>query len=347
MSRNAAWRVIAACLGVWIVPALHADNVAKRVKKAVAESTLAQPGTKPFHLVATLAPSQERDSGSGRTGRVEIWWESPTKWRREVSCPIFHQVEVVDGEQIWQKNDGDYFPDWLRQIATELIEPVPNLQEVLVEMDTGEVKDMFGSTYIQWMIPSTNGETKATMGATVALTDSTGLLFYGGGFGWGAIFHEYRKFNGRMVAMKVGAGTPEVTATVTTLENLVEAPGLFDVTAAGADPHPIRTVFLDELTVRKNLEPMAPVQWPAVQDGPLEGAATTEVAIDRAGKVREVSTIVTQNNDLIEAARQYIESMRFRPFLVNGEPVQVVSRITLGFETVRTGAGDGHPSQSE
>lgn len=345
MNYLARWGTAVFCLAACAVPSLHAENVAGRVKKAVAKSTLDQPGTKPFHLKATLAPSRERDNGSGRTGSIEIWWKSPTEWRREVTCPVFHQIQVVNGGQTWQKNDGDYFPDWLRQTATELIDPVPNLSDVLVQMDSGEVKDMFGSTYIQWMIPSTDGQTKSWMGATVSLTDSTGLLFYGGGFGWGAIFHDYRKFNGRMVAMSVGVGTPEVTAKLTTLEDLQESPGMFDASASGGDPHPIRTVFLDELTVRKNLQPMAPVQWPAVKDGPLEGAATTEVIIDREGTVRDVTSIVTQNNALGDAAREYIESMRFQPFLLNGEPVQVVSRITLGFKTARSAAGQ--TAQSE
>jgi len=345
MNKIARWGTAVFCVAACAAPSLHAENVAGRVKKAVAKSSLNQAGTRPFHLKAALAPSRDRDSMSGRTGSIEIWWKSPTEWRREVTCPVFHQIQVVNGDQIWQKNDGDYFPDWLRQTATELIDPVPNLADVLVQMDSGEVKDMFGSTYIQWMIPSTDGQTKSWMGATVALTDSTGLLFYGGGFGWGAIFHDYKKFNGRMVATTVGVGTPEVTAKVTTLEDLQESPGMFDASASGGDPHPIRTVLLDELTARRNLEPMAPVQWPAVKDGPLEGSATTEVVIDREGKVRDVTSIVTQNNALGDVARQYIESMRFKPFLLNGEPVQVVSRITLGFKTVRPAGGQAPQSE--
>ncbi len=109
----------------------NAEDLKGRVKKAVAKSTLDQPGTKPFHLKAVLAPSRERDNGSGRTGTVEIWWRSPSEWRREVSCPIFHQMQVVNGDHVWQKNDGDYFPNWLRQTAVELIDPLPRLQEAL------------------------------------------------------------------------------------------------------------------------------------------------------------------------------------------------------------------------
>src|SRR5215470_9820440 len=51
----------------------HAVDEVDAVKKAIERSTLNQPGTKPFHLKAVLAPSFERDRNSGRTGKVEIW----------------------------------------------------------------------------------------------------------------------------------------------------------------------------------------------------------------------------------------------------------------------------------
>jgi hypothetical protein len=92
----------------------HAEDLAGLVKKAVEKSTLDQPGTKPFHLKAIYAPSFERDKDSHREGEVEIWWESPTRWRREVRSPEFHQLTIVGGVHQWQKNDGAYFPEWLR-----------------------------------------------------------------------------------------------------------------------------------------------------------------------------------------------------------------------------------------
>jgi len=313
----------------------NAEDLAGRVKKAVAKSTLDQPGTKPFHLKAELAPSYPRDSESGRTGTVEIWWKSPTEWRREVSCPIFHQVQVVNGARIWQKNDGGYSPQWLQQTAIELIDPLPKLQEALSQIDGADIKHLMGSTYIEWMIPSTNGQVQSWIGATVALTDSTGLLFYDGGFGWGGLFHDYKSFHGRMVAQKVGVGSPEVTATVVILEELNEAAGLFDVPASGGDAPLLQTVLMNEMDARQNLGPMEPVSWPPVKGGPLEGVTTAEIVIDREGKVREVGPVVSANNDLNDFTRQLFEALRFKPFARDGVPVQVLTRITMSFKTAR------------
>ncbi len=306
------------------------------VKKAVERSTLDQPGTRPFHLKAILAPTRASDEGSNRSGEVEVWWVSPTEWRREVRSPEFHEIAIVNDSREWQKNEGDYFPGWLRELATELINPVPYLPQVLKEVDEADVHSTAASTYFGWAEMSSNGTVQKGMGAALALTQSTGLLFYGGGLGWGGMFKDYQNFHGRMVARTVSAGTPEVTARVTTLEDLRDVPsGFFDAAASGGDATPLRTVLVQETALRKNLLTTESVAWPPVQNGPLEGAITTRVVVDRAGKVREVGTIVSDNPALDDATRNAISAMRFSPYLENGVPVQVVSRITMSYKTVR------------
>ena len=44
-----------------------------RLSTAVQRSTLAQPGTSPFHLKATLTPTNVRAGDPDRTGEIELW----------------------------------------------------------------------------------------------------------------------------------------------------------------------------------------------------------------------------------------------------------------------------------
>ena len=316
---------------------LAKEDDASKVKKIIDRSTLNQPGTKPFHLQARIAPSRV-DRGAERTGEVEIWWASPTQWKREVRSPQFHQVAVVNGGHEWQKNDGDYFPEWLRETSVALIDPVPYRDQALKMVNEADVKTMFGNTYYAWTTMSSNGTVEKGMGATIAVTDSTGLLFYCGDLGWGALYKDYKNFHGRMVGMTLTHGSPEVTAKVTTLEELRDpSPGLFDAQASGGDASLLHTVIVDERELRKNLQPKEPPTWPPVKDGPLEGVMTTDVVLDRSGRVREIGTIVTDNNAMSDTARKIIGTMQFSPYLQDGAPVQVVSRITMSFKTVRPG----------
>jgi hypothetical protein len=314
----------------------RADDSERLVKKAVERSTLNQPGTHPFHLKAVLAPSLERDRGSNRTGEIEIWWASPTQWRREVRSPEFHQLAIVNGTREWQKNDGEYFPEWLREISVALIEPVPSLNQVLQQVKDAEKRTMAGSTYFSWTMMSSDGNVEKGMGAGLAVTDKTGLLLYGNGLGWGALYKDYNDFHGRMVARSVSGGLPEVTAKVTTLEDLRDIPaGFFDTEAIGGDVSLLRTTEVAETSLREKLLPMEPVEWPPLKDGPLEGAITTKIVVDRTGKVRELGPILSDNPGLSEPAGKMIASMQFKPYLQDGVAVQVASRITMPFKTVR------------
>lgn len=326
--------LLVASLGFWTVA--HGGDAAKSVKKAVERSTLNQAGTKPFHLKATLAPTRERDRGSNRTGEIEIWWVSPTQWKREVRSPEFHQIAIVNGGREWQKNKGDYFPEWLREMSVALIDPVPSLNEVLEQVREADVHRMAGNTYYSWTMMSSDGKVEKGMGAGLAITDATGLLLYGNGLDWGGLYKDYKSFHGRMVPLTVSVGSPEVTAKITTLEDLRDTPrGLFDVEASGGDLPLLQTVVAEETTLRKNLLLTEPIVWPALKDGPLEGIVTTRIVVDRTGKVREVGTILSDNPGLSETAGKAIAAMQFRPYLQNGAAVQVVSRITLPFKTVR------------
>lgn len=312
---------------------IRGDDQIGKLKKTIERITLDQPGTRPFHLIATLAAARNADANL--TGRVEMWWVSPTKWKREIRSPEFHQIAIQDGSKEWQKNDGDYFPEWLREVSVALVIPVPNPDEVIAELKAAEVRSFRGTTHYSWTIASSDGTVQKTMGAGMSISDETGLLLYGSGLGWDAELKNYQDFHNRKVARTVSAGQPQVTATVTMLDDLQKLPAdFFDTNGVGGDPM-LHTVIVDELSLRKNLLPSEPIVWPPLKDGPLQGILTTEVVIDRAGRVRDVGVIVTDNPGTSETAKAAIAAMQFKPYLENSVPVQVVSRITMPFKTVR------------
>jgi hypothetical protein len=315
----------------------QAKDAAAIIRKAVERSTLNQSGTKPFHLKAVLTPTRESDRAANPTGTVEIWWAAPDRWRRELHSPDFQQIDIVNGPREWQKNDGDYFPEWLREVAVALINPIPSLDKVLEQVETGEEKKLMGMSHFSWMMMSSNGSVEKAMGGALAIDDKTELLLYGGGSDWSGEFKDPKNFHGRIVAQTVRSGSfPEVTAKVTTLEDLKDtSPEVFDASKAGSDVQLLKTMAVDELTLRKNLVPVNQPAWPSVANGPLEGVLTTAITVDRMGKVRQVGTIVSDNQALNDTAREFIASMRFTPYVENGVPVQVVSRVTMPFKSVR------------
>jgi hypothetical protein len=337
MTRTSLRAVVSLWVAALCIISIHAEDLPERVKKAVQQTTLDQPGTEPFHLKATYSPSFERDKDSHRTGEIEIWWESPTKWRREVSSPEFHQIAIMDGTHQWQKNDGDYFPNWLRELAQAIVQPIPLPTDVLLQrVKTAEVRILAGQTNLDWNQTSGFADAQSNGKGHMALMNQTGLLFFSGGLGWSGEYHDFRDFHGRMIAFTVDSGTPQLTAKVSVIEDLKSpSKDLFDTSAPGGDPQLIETVAVDEAELRKNLISQKPFSWPQLADGPLEGVVWTEVVIDRNGKIHEMLPPIADNAGVKSAADQGFRAMQFQPILRDGAPVQAISKLSVPFKTTR------------
>jgi hypothetical protein len=345
MRKTMCLSIIVLFLAGFHTSAVFAEDLSNQVRKAVEKSTLDQPGTKPFHLKATYAPSRERDKDSNRIGEVEIWWKSPTQWRREVRSPEFHQIAIVDGAHLWQKNDGDYFPEWLRELAMALVRPVPLPFDVLVKrVKDAEVKSLMGQTNVNWNPTTAFDNEQANGGGHLAL-DKNGLLLYTGGPGWNGLYHDFSDFHGRTIARTVASGYIEVTAKISVLEDLGTTPdGFFDANAPDGDAQSIDTVVLSPDELAKQTIPGTAFDWPPVTDAPFEGVVWTSVVLDRTGKIREMIPPIADNPAMRDAAEKGFRSMQFQPVLRNGVPVQAAGIIRVRFRTGRPAGTEGFDS---
>lgn len=335
---------------IFAVLSIHASTMfggdwRNQIKSAVKKSTLNQPGTPPFHLRAELSPYRSGIEPANLTGTIEIWWVSPTQWKREIQTPQFHQLAIMDAGKEWQHNDADYFPEWLREITDDLLDPIPDLDQVLDESGGDGTPQSFSidpsvkkSVGSSWQSFSTDGSVKKSVGCGLTVS---GLLTFGTCTGWGGEFSDFKPFMNRIIARTISAGEPHATARITVLDNLDPSTVSFTPPLNTPSSPLIHTIFLDEVSLRKNLQLGPPPQWPAVQDGPLEGLLTTTyVLVDRRGAVRDVGMILSDSPALNNAAKEYITGLHFKPFVFNGEPVQVISRITMPFKTVRPAGVD-------
>lgn len=311
-------------------PRAHAEDELARVRKAVERSTLDQKGTYPFHLSATLAPSFDRDKDSGRTGTIEIWWKAPGEMRREIRTPQFHQVQVVSGGRTWEINEGDYIPEWAREMAEALLHPVSPDALALHGIKPDIMKSMAGATYLNWekSLPVDQQPAKED----ISIWENSGLLFYGGGLGWDFQLKDFSDFHGRLIAHTVTCGSPEVKAKVT-LEDLSSMPADFDTPTGGA---PLRTIVIDNAPYAPDLASGSPTPaWPAVTNTPLNGVVWTELVLDATGHVRDSMNPISDNPAINEAAKAYFQSLVFKPVIRDGAPVQIVRRIAIPFTLKR------------
>lgn len=63
--------------------------------------------------------------GEEYSGRVDVWWISDSKYKVVLKSPKFSQEKVVNGDAVYERNDGDYYPRWLENFVLAILDPVP------------------------------------------------------------------------------------------------------------------------------------------------------------------------------------------------------------------------------
>jgi hypothetical protein len=311
-------------------------------RAAALKSALAQPGAAPFHLRAVI--SEQKNHDSQWDAEVEEWWSSPTRYKRTFHCGRFSQTIIVDGAKTQETDSGPVFPELLRNLTVELTNPIPRLDELAaLHLSVTPPDGTPGQIVTRYKIPTTDGAgITASMDASVALDRQTGLMVYGGNLDWDVALHDFAPFHNLQVPRRLTAqtqGGPRLTAQITLLEDLSPAEAsLIRVTRPTPARQQLRVVVVPEPELRKlTLNTPAP-HWPNLDEGAASGTMTMRVVVDRSGQVQFVDNFFPNNPALEAAAEQQLLNWRFRPYIDDGAPVQVISTLTFAYGANRMAA---------
>ncbi len=306
-------------------------SLGDETEQALQQSNLTLPGSKPFHLKATIGETDDPDSDY--QAKIEEYWITPTKWRRVITSPDFSQTLVTNGDAVSETDAGDYFPHWLNNFVTALTDAVPP-----------PMLDVLKRVNMQVAIPH-GSETSTSCANLPARVDRWVICFEGshGLFqsvftkGYFAEYKDYRKFGNKWVARSI-LDYPEpgttVEARVTELTELTQpSEQMFEVQQTTPPDQRIRSVRVDEDTLRNLALVSTEIDWPSVGEGLLKGGCAVYVSADRSGKVREVLPEGCDNAGLQDPLREAVMKWRLRPAAVDGVPVQVEALMGFAFQT--------------
>jgi len=95
----------------------------------------------------------------------------------------------------------------------------------------------------------------------------------------------------------------------------------------------IRTVQVSEVEYRKLAIDPPVMKLPPVKIHPPSGTFATYIVTDRNGKVRDCKFIISNNMSIAEDATELVKQWHFKPFVVDGVPVQVGTTMTFTYNT--------------
>lgn len=319
--------------------------VAPVLRELVKRSTLAEPGDGPFYLKGKVL--DEKNPDWDYNAEFEEYWVSPAKWRRTIHSKAFSQTLVVDGDQKYEHDTGDYFPPAVETLIVSLVDPIPanvlqkfeNLSMEIQQPD-GNPGQCFADQYF-------NDEHGERVRAVVALDSQSGLLQYLWFPGWSVgVFADYRPFRHKMIAWKTKDN--RVNAEVKELSEL-EHPdeAQFAIREATPPAQQIHTVFMDGTEFRKEAGKLPELKWPAVSGPPVTGTVKLRIVADRSGRVREARSYLASNKELKDWTAEQAMGWKFEPYQVEGVAVQVDTTLVLDFKTeLKSGAANPSDASS-
>ncbi|HEY2117063.1 MAG TPA: hypothetical protein VGJ51_18335 [Candidatus Angelobacter sp.] len=311
-------------------------SVGEAAEHAVQQSKLTLAGGAPFHLKAHIA-----SSGAPRpeyTADVEEYWVSPEKWRRTVETAGFSQTLIANGGQVSEKITGDYYPFWLHNMVTALLDPLPMVEQLKgmrgqVEIPQDSLKS---SSCMNMQLKAGTPPAQNTISYAFCFGGKIGLLQAVLTPGYKAQFDDYLPFRKKMVARAVRAefmpGTM-LTAKVTEITELATPDEkLFAIEKATPAPEQMKTSQVTEEVARTLALNTPAIVWPAVREGKTSGMMSLYISNDRAGHVREAWPVSSGNPELNNAVREQLLRWQYKPY-TNGGPSQMEALLTFAFNT--------------
>src|SRR5215471_345028 len=313
----------------WAKPGEKA-RLADLADQALRQSQPTYPGSRPFQLEAHIV--ETTNPQSAYRAKIEEFWVSPGKYRRVIEAPEFAQTLVVNGEQVYEKNTGDYYPWWLHELVTAIFDPLSPMGEALAR-STAEIPKP-GAAGAQ----GTCSDVRMRTDRWVVCFDSRGLLQSVFMKGYGVEFKDYKKFLSKQVARTIESDPEPGTHLEVKIDSLAELASpdesMFAVKESSPAAERIRTVRIDEELVRKMATGSTEIDSPSTGEGRTTGGCAVYISADRQGRVREAWPGGCDNAGLEDPLRDQVKRWKLKPAVVGGLPVQINSLVTFTFHSV-------------
>jgi hypothetical protein len=310
------------------------------LEKALDKSLLTGKSARPFHIRIAIAQHDKSDSPYQAT--IEEWWASPQQWRREVSAKDgLKQTIVVADSNKTERDEGDYFPLWLRTFVTAAFDPVPNaaalsglnLQIVQVTMPNGDKSD--ACARIESKIGVGDNTTDAFSNICF---DSEGRLKFVGSPRYNMEFNDYHGFGKKQVATHLADSADSgarLLGSVTQIDDLSKEnlPANFFAPLPTTDSR-FESVSVDSAQMLKLSADAPPIVWPTVHSGNIHGTLAMYISTDATGHIREAHQLNSDNAGLGSPTRDQLLTWKLKTAVdKSGRPVQVDGGLSFTFDT--------------
>jgi TonB family protein len=332
-----------AVLVVALTGQAHAQDMAalmERLHRATALNSIDDPQLKPWHLKLSFQLFDAKGSPT-ETGTIEEWWSGPSTHRTVYTSPSYTSTEIQTDHGLYRSKGVAGAPEVLKLMLTQAVHPTPQERDFEFAKPFMQ-KHSFGKTEMDCVAlePSKNQEITQPLGMVPTYCFENGqdlLRLSFPFFPQATVRNHIGGFQGRDVVvdqiMSQGA-VKTATVHLETLETIKVSDTDFAPSAeleSVSDPLVVSSATLQSLMIKS----VPPIYPPTAKNNRISGSVVLSVIIGRDGRVQSSKVLSAPSDDLSEAAVTSIRQWTYKPYLVNGNPAEITSIVTINFAISR------------
>lgn len=336
---------LAAFLAIILIsPSSFAEDKAAlsaNLHAAEAGSSLEAPGLRPWHL--KLAVQLYDDKGAPTdAGTIEEWWHGASARRVTYALPNFALTEVHNAQGDFRTKDAPSIPIQLEVLLNQVLHPMPPPEEIDAATPYLE-KKTFGKVQLDCIMLTQPlvGVPFPPIGLfpTYCFDPGSSALRLSYNYGSQLIARNaVGKFQGKSVATDIliqEVATRTASAKVVTLESRASDATDIDpvVDLAPVIVNPV--LVASGVIAGSIIEKVPPIYPEGARQRHVSGTVLLHAIIGRDGRVHSLRFLKVPDSELAMAAVAAVRKWRYKPYLLNGEPTEVDTTITVNFNFSR------------
>ncbi len=291
----------------------------------------------PWHMKASYEVF-DNDGKSKSAGTYEEWWVSEKQYRRSYQSPEFSQVEYGTDHGIFRTLTPQWPSGAVALVRELLVSPVPD-EKSLADQKVVLTERTLGGIALRCSTlppPKPMGDVPMEAFPAYCFSQEKPILRLATGFGNAnySLFNRILVFRGRYLAgdiEEMRMGKVYVKIHLDSIESLRQIePADFQPPQDAVAPPP-RRVQVSSGTAQDHLIRKVQPVYPAdARQKRISGTVVLLALISRTGHIERLA-VVSGPTALQQAAIQAVRLWLYKPYLVNGEAVEVEAQINVVF----------------
>lgn len=291
-------------------------------------NNLATADAKPWHIKASFQIFD--DSGAAtEEGTYEEFWSSPTKFKRIFTGKAFAQTDYGSEKGDLRSGAQGNVPLILMSMRRDLVGPLPDERSIehlnfsAKPLETGSLKLTCLKIDVAYTVPT------YCLGAPEPILRIAAYP----GEGFQSLHNRILRLDGHSIAGDIKFVRGDKVA-LTAHVDIIEAVDAGDQADFTPPPDAVlvpRRISISGGVAVGMLEYKVPAQYPEeARNAHITGTVVLQALIGKDGHIKELKAI-SGPDALKAAATDAVSQWRYRPYLLNSEPVEVMTTINVIF----------------